>query len=297
MTEKCFEQGTIQAFIDGETEPALSLEITSHSAACDNCALLMQQAEEENARVFALLDREMDTLVPTQRLWSSISVAIAGEKQRDSFWDKMRSGILAAFSSPSIAVAASVILVFSIFAAVWTLKSPATTEVISSTAPAPESVTMASVQNGTIDSIPLAESAISDRGIRETKLPAERIKELVRTADYRPRSASIRAQPAVVVDTAPVSVYLPGEQSYVRTIASLSENVDARKDLVMSPSSRIAYERNLAVVDDSINKMRQVVRKDPKNQAARQVLYSSYQNKIDLLNSVVERGELMASLQ
>ncbi len=65
----------------------------------------------------------------------------------------------------------------------------------------------------------------------------------------------------------------------------------------MSPSVRVSFERDLAVVDDSIKKMKDVVRKNPKNQAAKQVLYSSYQNKIDLLNSIAEREELMASMQ
>ena len=65
----------------------------------------------------------------------------------------------------------------------------------------------------------------------------------------------------------------------------------------MNPSSRIAYERDMAVVNDAITKMKEVVKKNPKNQSAKQVLYSSYQNKIDLLNSVVEREELMVSLR
>jgi hypothetical protein len=65
---------------------------------------------------------------------------------------------------------------------------------------------------------------------------------------------------------------------------------------MMRPSERVAYERDMAVVNDSIAKMRQEVKKNPKNQSAKQVLYSSYQNKIDLLNSVSQKEELMASL-
>ena len=39
MNEKCFEIGTIQAFLDGETSPELSFRITDHVAECDKCAL------------------------------------------------------------------------------------------------------------------------------------------------------------------------------------------------------------------------------------------------------------------
>ncbi len=53
----------------------------------------------------------------------------------------------------------------------------------------------------------------------------------------------------------------------------------------------------MAVVDDTISKMKSEVKKNPKNEAAKQVLLASYQNKVDLLNSVAEKTELMASLK
>lgn len=301
MNEKCFEQGTIQAYIDGEATPALSFEIAAHAAVCDNCAALIAQAEEESAQVFAMLDREMDTLVPTQRLWNNISAALAEEKQQISFWDRIRGGIFTAFASPSIAVAASILLLFSIFATVWTLRDPASGESgpIAALGPIAAS-SQPAAQNGPAapnSAAVTVSSKSDDTGITETNYRPETIKEMVRTADYRPRRQTVRAEPAVVIETAAADQYIAGEESYIRTIASLKQSADARKDMVMSPSTRVAFERDLAVVDDSIDKMKQVVRKDPKNQAAKQVLYSSYQNKIDLLNSVVERGELMASLQ
>ena len=98
-------------------------------------------------------------------------------------------------------------------------------------------------------------------------------------------------------DTATSDSYLPGEESYVRTIVDLKQNVDFQKDAVMTPSSRVSYERDMAMVNDSIKRIREVVKKNPRNQAARQMLYSSYQDKIDLLNSVSQREELMASLR
>ena len=93
------------------------------------------------------------------------------------------------------------------------------------------------------------------------------------------------------------SDYIPGEESYVKTIASLNQTVNGQKDTVMRPSERVSYERDMAVVDDAINKMRAEIRKNPKHESAKQVLYTSYQNKIDLLNSVSQREELVASLK
>jgi hypothetical protein len=91
--------------------------------------------------------------------------------------------------------------------------------------------------------------------------------------------------------------YIPGEESYIRTIAELNEQVETQKDRVLPPSSRVAFERDLAVVSDAIERTKKVVRQNPNNQSARQVLYAAYQDKIDLLNSVGEREELMASLR
>ena len=117
----------------------------------------------------------------------------------------------------------------------------------------------------------------------------------LRSIDERPQAQYLDMKTPVARPV--VEENLPGEESYVRTIADLKQNVDGQKDMTLNPSSRIAYERDMAVVDDAITKMKDVVRKNPKNQSAKQVLYSSYQNKIDLLNSVVEREELIVSLR
>jgi hypothetical protein len=117
-------------------------------------------------------------------------------------------------------------------------------------------------------------------------------------AAYRPDNRRMIA-PAVYRTTANANSngYMPGEESYVKTISSLSKSVDEQKDNVMRPSERIAYERDMAVVNDAIAKVRTEVKKNPKNESAKQVLYSSYQNKIDLLNSVSQKEELLVSLK
>ena len=89
---------------------------------------------------------------------------------------------------------------------------------------------------------------------------------------------------------------MEGEDTYIKTIATLETTVNTKKDNVLRASSRVSYERDMAVIDDSIKRMKTEVRKNPKNEAAKQILRNSYQNKIELLNSVTERSELMARL-
>jgi hypothetical protein len=130
--------------------------------------------------------------------------------------------------------------------------------------------------------------------LKETELKALAASLRAGQREIKPQTADYRTP---LNGTPAADTYLPGEESYVKTISDLKQNVDQQKDAVMTPSSRVSYERDMAVVNDSIKRMREVVKKNPRNQAARQVLYSSYQDKIDLLNSVAQREELMASLR
>jgi len=294
MNEKCFEIGDIQAYLDGETTPEFSFELTGHTAICDKCALLLASTEDEHSLVQSILDRELNTLVPTQRLWNNISVAISEQKNAVPLWSKIRLGVFSMLSNPSLVAAAGLLMFTGFFLVVWSGGGLTPTDVtFEPQRPAAVSLPareMASNEPKQIAADEPTEPKPAPFLVRETDHSPEKLRKLVSNADHRP--AEVDARPEYLVDA-----YLPGEESYVRTIASLKENIEVRKDLVMSPSSRVAYERDLAVVNDAIDKMKEIVRKDPKNQAAKQVLYSSYQNKIDLLNSVVEREELMASLQ
>lgn len=293
MNENCFEIGAIQAFVDGESTPELSFRITEHSAKCPDCAQLMAVAEEENAQVFAVLDRELNSLVPTQRLWSNISVAIAEEKGRAPVWGKVRAFALALFANPSLAAAASVLIIFGLFAAVWTLRAPVSNAPVASAGPSVQQPAPAPIRNGDVGTGAEVESPTAKPVIEvgTTSHSPEKLRKMVQNTVYRSETRRADAQYAIADEG------MVGEESYVRTIANLKESVDSKKDLLMDPSTRVAFERDVAVVNDAIDRMKEVVRREPKNQAAKQVLYSSYQNKIDLLRSVVEREELMAAIQ
>src|SRR5437868_5564629 len=108
--------GTIQAFLDRELEQAASTRVSSHIAACDSCAVLLARAEDESAIVFPALEREFNTLVPTQRLWTKINDALETERREAPFWQKAWGYLRLSLLSPSLAVAAGLILVVGIFA-------------------------------------------------------------------------------------------------------------------------------------------------------------------------------------
>ncbi len=311
MKEICLDEGTIQAFLDGELSDARMDAATRHLALCDDCAVLLSAAEDESAFAFAALDGEMNTLVPTQRLWSKINDSIAEEKRRHSFWFNFTSfvsGLSLKISNPSVAAFASLVIVAGLFAAL----------LISRPMPNNDLVKVDESDFGAIQIIDNPEQpstsgngdkTISDEVENSSRNPAleptftnadsrtsknESVKDV--KSDYRPVQRPKTGNHSSNVDIA-VPQYLPGEETYIRTIANLSESVNSQKDTVMKPSTRFAYEKDLAMIDNAIDKMKAEVKKNPKNEAAKEILFASYQNKINLLNSVTERTELIASIR
>lgn len=297
MRQDCLDIGIIQAFLDGETVPDHAVAISDHVAACDDCALLLANAEEENSFVFSALDREMNTLVPTQRLWSRINESIGSDRARLPFWERLFGFLSAQMLNPSLSAAAGVLLIVGIVAGVWSLRSVdegriAATNTQSSEAqiaPPKDEVV------GKIGQPANAPDIVKTAAVEDTSSSFENAKPV--NAAHRPNTPSSKRSNARNSDVRPITLqYIPGEESYIKTIEELKVSVESQKDHVLSPSTRVAFERDLAVVNDAIKRMQDVVRKDPGNQAARQVLYAAYQDKIDLLNSIGQREELLASL-
>ncbi|MBV9243158.1 MAG: zf-HC2 domain-containing protein [Acidobacteria bacterium] len=287
MTTNCLDIGIIQAFLDGELPSSEVTRVSDHIGGCDTCALLLSRAEDENAAVFPALAREFDTMVPTQRLWARIEDSIQFEKDAAPWWQKLRAAVVANFINPQVGALAGLLIVLGLFA-MYKLSGPSgTTDQI---ALGPKTTIAPTVVN--VDTVPpsaTGAASVSGRSAQPT----------VETASYRaPRP---KAEHAVYTTAAPAiatdASYMPGEESYVKTIASLKQTVGNQDPNVMSASQQVSYARDMAVVDDTIKRMRAAVQKNPKNDAAKQMLSTAYQNKIDLLNSVAQKEELVASLR
>jgi len=289
MNGNCYDIGVFQAFLDGELAHAESVRVSGHIADCDYCAAMLAAAEEESSIVFPALEREFNSLVPTQRLWTKINDSIAVEASQAPIWKKAWSYLSVRITVPTLAMAASMVVILGVFTAVW-VKKP----VESLNQPTMQARTNEVNRSSTPDKIavglkqqdPAKTSIVEDP---DTSSPVEPSRNIVRATYSAPRAVADRSGAKI-----PNASYQL-EYTYVKTIASLSGSVDNEKDSVLRPSERVAFERDMAVVDDAIRKMKTVVRKNPKNETAKQVLYASYQNKIDLLNSVSQKQELMAS--
>jgi ribosomal protein S15P/S13E len=295
MKTNCLDIGVIQSFLDGELLGSEITRVSDHIADCDACAMLVSRAEDENAIVFPALAREFDAMVPTQRLWARIEGSIETQKASAPWWRKLRGIIVSDLLSPQIGAFAALLIIMGLFA-IYKLSGPAPA-VTNDVASAPK-ITTAPVTREIVP-VPLETKDVTQPIVT----PSRTSGATYETASYRaPRHTmtvqaavnSTSAQPTTAADVS----YLPGEASYVKTIASLDKSVTADQDPnVMSASQQVSFAHDMAVVDNTIKRMRDAVKKNPKDETAKQMLSSAYQNKIDLLNSIAQKQELVASLR
>src|SRR4051794_20114555 len=106
MNTNCLDIGIIQAFLDGELPVEEVTRVSDHIGSCDSCAIMLTEAEEENSIVFPAMAREMDSMVPTQRLWARINDSIEVEKAAAPWYQKLYGILATGLASPSIAIAA-----------------------------------------------------------------------------------------------------------------------------------------------------------------------------------------------
>lgn len=285
MKKDCLDIGIIQALMDGELANDKIGMVSGHIATCDACAMILADAEDESAIVFPALEREFNTLVPTQRLWNKINGAIENERDSAPFWAKAWAFVKVGLASPSLAFAAGFLVVAGLSSPVWISQNSTSDLVVT----LPENTSTFIPRPSVIDPVVIADDIVVASTVSYSKPISP--KAIVVNASV-PKKGVLKTE-----KESPVIVTLPGEESYMKTIASLAKTVDLQKDSVMRPAERIGYERDMAVVNDAISKMRTEVKLNPKNDSAKQLLYSSYQNKIDLLNSVSQKEELVASLK
>lgn len=309
----CYDEGTIQAFLDGELDFAATEKFTRHIAVCESCAAALEIAEAETAFAFAAFTESEDfsPLVPTERLRLNILASIADFEKRPTFWSRLKKFSFGwNLATPQFAAAA--VLLVTISAAILLLVLPQQKGGKDSLAQAQavptENSSNSIVSSSTDESVKTDAPFIAELGDeteRENKIHPT-------TAVYQPKAEktsprivtnrnagkiSLNAEPIAYRPQPASAENLAGEGSYLKTIATLTESVSRTKDQVMKASTRVEFERDLAVVDDAIDRMQKEIRKNPRNEAAKDVLRASYQNKIDLLNSVADKSELVASMR
>ncbi len=309
---KCFDEGTIQAFLDGELTDGMLEKVAHHLGVCDDCAMHVSKAEAEFAFLSENLEGELNVAVPSENLRNRIFAEIATLEQnrKPTFWQQLTAafGLLKGFqiSVPMVAGFAGLLVVIGLF--IFTFNKQPKVEVKDAT-PKIEKEKTAVIASATpsseIDTAPNKPSKTHDATRKPTPILAREVQterkplQIVKANFVANKTSKNPVKPPKKEVTPKVNDtrqdFIEGEETYIKTIDALSKDVDSKKDEVLRPSLRVGFERDLAVVNNAIASMQMAVRKNPKDESAKQVLFSSYQNKIDMLSSVANRPDLVAA--
>lgn len=305
---KHLDIGTIHAFLDGELSGDALERAAAHFSLCDACSNRMLEAESETDAVMQAFAAENSYAVPTQRIWARINneidqIAPVSASPQVSAWQNAAAWLgfnkLSPLAAPSAAFTLGVALV-----AVFTFHNFRPVD------PEPKPVQVA-VNNESPVAIVGAKPPASDlRSGAQTAAPSSAIKTQspkrlgdfeVTKANYRAQEKSSRKNSVItnkqLKPAVDLNAPLVEERLYLDAINDLSQTVASSDEEVMRPSFRVEYEQNIALMDRAIDKMQKQVRRNPKDENAKRILFASYQNKIDLLNTVAEKSQLMATLR
>jgi hypothetical protein len=304
MTKRCLDEGLLQAYIDGELSHEKTAEAASHIAACDACAAALAELESEHNLFAAAFAPDESISVPTELLRSRIGAAVAQLEDAHGFNQKRSGsrsfgGFLASLSglfsftpqraagfASLLAVVTAGVIYFAVVKPRPVTDSPQPSrEVASSDAPA-------TGPKESAQATPDVKESISAPAPTPEKRDA---KPVIVAVGYTPRRRANRiddARPTTPV--APKEQRLPGEKDYQSAIASLENTIKMGGDASLKPALRVAYERNLAILDSAIAQTRQVAAQNPKDKDAVGFLMSAYQSKVELLTKVADQAQVAA---
>jgi hypothetical protein len=270
----------LQCYLDGELSLEMMERITSHLASCATCAAAARELEEESALLTEAFAAEFEASVPTERLRQRIDEAVLGERIATAGFAEKTSGLARFFSGllnfgtqRTLGYASlAVVLAFAAIIGVVKMRTPHDIpEPIASTTTEQQPANTEIAKAPSIDE-PVIAAPVTVSAPVKTESPVS----------YRPAKFTANAAPK----PAPVKL-LPGERSYLQTIARLDSTIKSNKK-GMRPALQVEYERNLAVVDGAIAATRTAAKSNPNDPDAADFMFAAYQSKVDLLNTIAD---------
>jgi hypothetical protein len=281
---QCLDEGILQSYFDGELSNDHMEGVTSHLVSCTKCASAARELEGEVLLLSSALAPEFEAIVPTERLRDCIFAAVAEEHVGNQNvvpessvmagrgWLQSLAALFAFTPQRTFGYAALlVVLAFGAMIGVIQMRQtsyPALNNE-NNVAVTPSNTPITRPDNTEVIPAPVVDSPVvaSIPG----KIPR---RERARTTVRNPTVAEVEL--------------LPGERSYLKTIAALDSTIKANNKGPMRPSLQAEYERNLAVVDRALAATRNAAKKNPNDPDAVEFMFNAYQSKVDLLNTVAD---------
>ena len=276
---RCLDEAMLQSYFDGELSPSMMERATSHLAACATCAEAAREIEQELMLLTAALEPELEAAVPTERLQQRINAAVLDLRVANAGQIPQSSGFFGSlsalfnFSSPrSLGYASLVILLAlaAIFGVVKMRMNKQQTPVLEANNPKQNEKQQVVATVPSPEPTRVAPPIIVPKPVLPRHEVAKRSERRLPTSDSQ---AKVKL--------------LPGERSYLQTIARLDTAINSDKN-AMRPALQVEYERNLAVVDRAIAATRSAAKSNPNDPDAADFMFAAYQSKVDLLNTIAD---------
>jgi hypothetical protein len=286
--KECPDEGRLQGFFDGELPVDMMEKTARHIAACATCARASRELESENAIFLRALEPEMSVSVPTEQLRTRIAEAVAQMNSparslvresvpgRSPWWSSL--SVLFRFTplrATAFASILAVVILGSILAALRVRNGR------NATTPSDTGVVKVAPR-GSVDNVAV---------VHPVPVPTS---APITSTSANPGARPNRARPVdnfSSADRVAGVKLIPGEKSYLKTIAALDVNLKGGRR-AMTPATRAEYERNLKLVDYAIAATRSKAKRTPHDPDAAEFMFAAYQSKIDLLSTMTEQARL-----
>ena len=313
----CLDEGTLQAYLDGELSPETLNAAAAHLAACASCAGAARDAEQELSLFSEAFAPALPASVPTAKLRARLDEAIAemNAPQRRfatepaprlrSLFDSIIASLTTfaprqATAFASFLVAVALVFVFALMQSPERRKltgeeTPSNKQTSAPASPAAQ-IENRTERDDTVAALPKQSEEFN------APAPARRAGFVKAGLNVRPQVERTREEvaattpeavnPTVALKSEPV---LEDEKTYISSIASLTSAIEAQGAVGLTPTLRAEYERNLAVVNQAIISSRVAARRNPQDTDAKEFLRAAYQNKVELLSAVADQAQIASS--
>jgi anti-sigma factor RsiW len=291
--KECVEEGILQSYFDGELSLEMMERVGTHLTSCLACKRAARELESESLLLSEALEPEFAMSVPTERLRHRIEAAIAERRLLNPprpglasagaavplvrRWAQSIADLFAlspqrAFGYAGLAAVVLFAITFALvrFRTVTPVESP---QVAAIAQPSPTLIPTA-----TPDKAVAVVTGPSQQNVKSgpTYTPVVHRPNRAITGPVNPGTESAHAK------------LLPGERSYIKTIAALDTSMKSNQAAPMRPALQSEYERNLAMLDRAIAATRNAAKSNPNDPDAAEFMFAAYQTKVDFLNQVAD---------
>lgn len=270
----------IEDYVDGALDHKAALRVTSHTAACAECASFYQEMSREQ-EVYARYQRDVEV---TPVLWASIETRINRERaaQPEGLISRLREQLAGVFSAPRLSPAfAAALVIVAIGTTVFVmsrLNSRGPEPIASSNRNASVKPPDVSNQNAGV----AAPAPNTPEGTKDNTLAAD---PGIAAPNVKVAAPAMNPRNRQTATLTPAQLVRDAEQKYLTAIAMLSRDVNRRRSQ-LDPMMLARFDASLSEIDRTIKETRHVVRENPEDPIALQYLLAAYSKKVDVLREM-----------